>query len=63
MRSLTKIYCVCGRIVDLDAKEMNMKLSLRKNIECPVCRNARISRDIDCLDKHYECRNEEETGF
>jgi predicted RNA-binding Zn-ribbon protein involved in translation (DUF1610 family) len=49
--------------VDLDAKEMNMKLSLRKNIECPVCRNARISRDIDCLDKHYECRNEEETGF
>ncbi|MDR3282314.1 MAG: hypothetical protein LBS92_01735 [Candidatus Methanoplasma sp.] len=63
MRGLIKIYCICGRIVDLDKKEMAVKLSLRKDIECPVCRNMRISRDIDCLDQHFERQDEEESGF
>ncbi|MDR2699138.1 MAG: hypothetical protein LBB30_05640 [Candidatus Methanoplasma sp.] len=44
-----KIYCACGKIVDLDRKEMNLKKSLKKDLECPACRNARISREIDFL--------------
>ncbi len=49
-----KIYCACGRIVDLDKREMNIKKSLKKELECPACRNARISRDIDILNEHFD---------
>lgn len=48
-RSLMKIYCSCGRIVDLDRKVMAVKRSLKKDVECTVCRNARISMEIDLL--------------
>jgi hypothetical protein len=50
---MMKIYCACGRIVDLDIREMKIKLSLNKDIECTACRNARISRDIDCLNGFF----------
>lgn len=53
-RSLVKIYCACGRIVDLDKKKMNIKKSLKKDLECAACRNTRISREIDILDAHYD---------
>ena len=45
--SFTKIYCACGRIVD---------------IECNRCRNHRISMDFDMLDSHYNVI-ESEPGF
>jgi hypothetical protein len=48
-RSFMKIYCACGKIVDLDRKAMNIKKSLKKELECTTCRNARISKDIDIL--------------
>ena len=48
-RSLVKIYCACGRIVDLDKKIMSVKKSLKKDLECTICRNARISMEIDIL--------------
>ncbi|MDR0509103.1 MAG: hypothetical protein LBG63_04710 [Candidatus Methanoplasma sp.] len=48
-RSLVKIYCACGKIVDLDRKEMHLKKSLKKDIECTACRNVRISKEIDFL--------------
>ncbi|MDR1690599.1 MAG: hypothetical protein LBR42_01985 [Candidatus Methanoplasma sp.] len=44
-----KIYCTCGRIVDLDRKEMNVKLSLKKDLECTKCRNARIAKELDAM--------------
>jgi len=53
-RSFMKIYCNCGRIVDLDKKEMKLKLSLKKNTECTFCRNIRISRDIEGMNEHFD---------
>lgn len=52
--SLMKIYCSCGRIVGLDRSEMNTKLALGKELECIVCRNHRIARDIEDLDRHFD---------
>jgi len=53
-RSLMKIYCACGKIVDLDRKEMNLKKSLKKDLECTVCRNTRISMDIELLNHIFD---------
>ncbi|AIZ56290.1 hypothetical protein Mpt1_c03960 [Candidatus Methanoplasma termitum] len=53
-RSFTKIYCACGKIVDLDKKKMNIKKSLKKDLECTTCRNARISREIDSINEHFD---------
>ncbi|MDR0198570.1 MAG: hypothetical protein LBI08_02370 [Methanomassiliicoccaceae archaeon] len=46
---MSKIYCKCGNIVSLDRRTVRLKNSLRKDIECPVCRNFRISGEIDHL--------------
>jgi hypothetical protein len=53
-RSLIKIYCACGRIVDLDKKEMGIKKLLKKELECTACRNERIAKDIDLLNAHFD---------
>lgn len=53
-RSFIKIYCACGRIVDLDRRAMNVKKSLKKELECTGCRNARISMEIDILNNCSE---------
>lgn len=50
---MRKVYCGCGRILDLDCGYMSRRLSLNKDLECPVCRNARISREIDELNALY----------
>ena len=47
------VYCECGRIVILDRAEMKIRLSLGKELECMSCRNARISREIDALNDHF----------
>ena len=47
------VYCECGRIVILDRAEMKLRLSLGKDLECMSCRNARISREIDALNDHF----------
>lgn len=47
------VYCECGRIVILDRAEMKLRLSLGKELECMTCRNARISREIDALNDHF----------
>ncbi|MCL2148340.1 MAG: hypothetical protein FWH47_03265 [Methanomassiliicoccaceae archaeon] len=53
-RAFMKIYCPCGKIVDLGKREMGVKLSLKKELECTACRNARISRDIDFLNDLFD---------
>ena len=50
-----KIYCACGKIVDLDKKKMNIKKSLKKDLECTTCRNMRISKEIDSLNELFDC--------
>ena len=51
--NFTKIYCSCGRIVNIDRKSCSVKRKLHKTIECAVCRNLRIGRELDLLDEHY----------
>lgn len=52
--SFMKIYCSCGRIVNLDKREMTIKFALGKEVECPFCRNNRISHEIDELNSLYD---------
>lgn len=47
------VYCECGRIVIQDRAEMHLRLSLGKELECMSCRNARISREIDAMNDHF----------
>ena len=51
---MKKIYCRCGRIIGLDSSQMKLKLKLGKELECTDCRNARISKDIDELNMHFD---------
>lgn len=60
-KAFKKIYCSCGRIVDLDRKGVDLKEKLGKNPECIKCRNVRISREIDALDAHFD-GTEDATG-
>ena len=48
------VYCKCGRIVNLDRSEMQLKLNLGKELQCTVCRNSRISEEIDYLNGLYD---------
>ena len=47
------VYCQCGRIVDLDRQEMELKIILGKILECSACRNARIGKEIDLMDSIF----------
>ena len=60
-RNLMKVYCNCGRIVGLDASQMTLKLSLRKELECTYCSNLRISHDIEELNAIFDGTSEEES--
>lgn len=56
------VYCNCGRIVSLDRSEMNIRLGLGKELECTVCRNRRISSEIDSINNYYNGVEEAETS-
>jgi len=60
MTRMKKIYCKCGHIIGLDYSQMKLKLSLGKELECTECRNARISKDIDDLNCHFDGETVEE---
>jgi hypothetical protein len=47
------VFCACGRIVALDRAEMQLKISLKKELECTQCRNRRISHEIDYMNDLY----------
>ena len=53
MGEFTKIFCNCGRIVDIDTFTYRRRLQMHKNIECATCRNRRIAEEIEHLDEHY----------
>jgi len=48
------VYCACGRIVALDRSEMQLKLSLGKELQCTSCRNARISLEIETMNNLFD---------
>lgn len=52
--SMTKVYCKCGRIIGLDSGQTELKFMLKKTVECTECRNARIARDIEELNAHFD---------
>lgn len=54
------VYCACGRIVALDRKEMQLKISLGKELQCTACRNHRISAEIDYLNDLFDGKTDEE---
>lgn len=58
--AMMSVYCTCGRIVILDRAEMKLKLDLGKELQCMTCRNARISKEIDALNDHYNGVPEED---
>lgn len=62
--SMMSVYCTCGRIVPLDRSEMHIRLGLGKKLECMSCRNARISREIDAMNEHFNgVEGSEETSL
>ncbi len=58
---MTKVYCSCGRILDLDYSYLDRRITLGKELECVFCRNERISREIDELNALYSPEVEEES--
>ena len=60
--SFTKIYCSCGRFVDIGRETYRRRVALHKPVECNRCRNLRISMELDALDEHYNVI-EPEPGF
>lgn len=53
LKNAMSVYCTCGRIVNLDRNEMNIRIALGKELECSKCRNQRISFEIDALNEHF----------
>lgn len=60
---ITKVYCPCGCIVDLDKNVIKIKQNLGKIIECMSCRNSRISTEIDMMERHFSEISEEESDW
>lgn len=60
MGKVSKVYCDCGAIVDLDRASTCLKHALGKKIECMGCRNMRIAADIDLLNQHFSGEQEED---
>ena len=50
---VNKYFCICGRIIDLDADSLELKKNLGKSPECPFCRNQRIASEMDELDAAF----------
>ena len=59
--TMRKIYCTCGRIVDIDRSYFSIRTNLGKQVECSRCRNHRIGREIDALNDHFMGISEEES--
>ncbi len=55
-----KILCLCGVIAEVDLKMAKTKMSLGKTVECRTCRNARIAREREEMERHFS--GEEDLG-
>ena len=53
----------CGANIDLDALSVATKKKLNKSVECAICRNARVAKDMDMLTQIFTGIYEEETDF
>ena len=59
---MKKVYCACGRIVDMDGDYFLMRMNLGKQVECCFCRNHRVGREIEELNNHFLGLDREDSG-
>jgi len=55
-----KVLCSCGAIAEVDQSIASKKVSLGKIMECRACRNERIARERDELERHFSGQGDEE---
>lgn len=55
-----KVLCSCGAIAEVDQGIATKKMSLGKIMECRACRNERIARERDELERHFSGQGDEE---
>jgi len=48
-----KILCSCGAIAEVDQGIAANKMVLGKAMECRTCRNERIAREREELERHF----------
>jgi hypothetical protein len=48
-----KVLCPCGAIAEVDSATVLTKNGLGKTVECRVCRNRRIAREYEEIDRHF----------
>ena len=58
-----KVLCSCGAIAEVDLGIASKKMSLGKALECRTCRNERIAREREELERHFSCRDEEDAEW
>jgi hypothetical protein len=58
-RPKRKVLCSCGVISEVDQGVAIKKLSLGKALECRTCRNERIARERDELERHFTGQGDE----
>jgi len=58
-----KILCSCGAIAEVDSAMVSTKNDLGKTVECRVCRNKRIARELDEIDRHFNGGDDEEQDW
>ncbi|MEM0448688.1 MAG: hypothetical protein QW520_02575 [Methanomassiliicoccales archaeon] len=57
-----KILCSCGVIAEIDSRMVGVKSRLGKSLECRRCRNERIAREREELEKHFLGEEREDEG-
>ena len=58
-----KVLCSCGTIAELDQGIASKKASLGKALECRTCRNERIAREREELERHFSGRDAEDDDW
>jgi hypothetical protein len=54
-----KVLCSCGAIAEVDQVVAAKKMALGKAMECRSCRNERIAREREELERHFFGEDEE----
>lgn len=58
---MVNVQCeTCGVYISLDGLSVQIKKSLRKPVECPICRNSRIAREIEAEEAGFAGEAEED---
>jgi len=47
----------CGVRISLDSSIVGIKHLLNKPVECPICRNARVSKEMELFEMGYNSVN------